>query len=154
MSCHSLSVCTSVRSDLLLCVCVCVCLRVSLHALYALSACSQLIKTQCQLSCFLPACLLQVQAWTSSSSSSSFSPASSLRLFNPFLTLGQALSLLRPALRLLSTSLDLPSPPFPSLSSYSTPTLSKLETSHCQTRPRMSHALFNEKNILSLKSQT
>lgn len=34
-------------------VCACVCL----HVLYALSACSQLIKTQCQLSCFLPACL-------------------------------------------------------------------------------------------------
>lgn len=38
------------------CVCFGVCMWVCLHVLCALSACSQLIKTQRQLSCFLPVC--------------------------------------------------------------------------------------------------
>lgn len=37
--------------------CLFVCVRVCPHVLYALSACSQLIKTHCRLSCFPPACL-------------------------------------------------------------------------------------------------
>lgn len=52
-----LSVSVLFHSDLPLFVCVLMCVRVCLHVLYALSDCSQLIKTQCQLSCFQPACL-------------------------------------------------------------------------------------------------
>lgn len=52
----TVSVSVHLHSYLLLFVCVLVCVRVSPHVLYALSACSQLIKTQCQLSCFLLAC--------------------------------------------------------------------------------------------------
>lgn len=52
-----LYICTVICLCLWVCFGVCVCVSVYLHVLYALSACSQLIKTQCQLSCFLPVCL-------------------------------------------------------------------------------------------------
>lgn len=105
MSCSpTLSLSVHLHTDLPLfvcfCGCACVCVgvcereRVCLHVLYALSACSQLIKTQCQLSCFLPACLPGVCSFRH-----------------------------RPPLLYL-ISLHLPSPPSPSLSCYSTPIIS------------------------------
>lgn len=53
---HSPSRCLYICTVICLFTCE-MCVHVFPHVLYALSACSQLIKTQCQLSCFLPAWL-------------------------------------------------------------------------------------------------
>lgn len=113
--------------------CLFVCVRVCPHVLYALSACSQLIKTHCRLSCFPPACL-------PGGCSSTHQTPSTLLSCSPL------------------TSPHLPSPPSPSLHCYPTPIISllfahdtslllhphgtflhslvllisKLKTSHCQ----------------------
>lgn len=125
------------------------CVPVFPHVLYALSACSQLIKTQCQLSCFLPAWLPGV----CSSRQQPPLPPPLLRLARPLssnlrsdfffllfhLTLHLSLSLsLSVSLNHPVTQLLLLLPLTFSSFTHSAPSsilvfMSKLKTSHCQT---------------------
>lgn len=134
-------------------VCVCVHAHVCPHVLSALSVCSQLIKTQCQLSCFLPACLSGVcSSGHQLPAHPHPHPLTPLLYFtSPPLS---PISLIKkgPIISPLC-ALDMELLPSP----RSLLLISKLKTSHCQTRPQPSHALLEKhsgcENSPYLKSQ-